>query len=107
MVTGEHVFWSVLTQSFNLLPSAVGTVRTKSHALPWTAHASPASLAGMVRGVTTPALLVFMVMAAKKGVHDAEIMNPVIKELGIVGSVTLDGLEPGGYANLGKDRDEL
>lgn len=89
-----------LTYRLDLLPSAVGTVRTKSRALPPTAHAMPVRLAGTGRGVTTPALLAYMVTAAKKGVHGAGIMNPVTKELGIVGSVTLDGLEPGVYASL-------
>lgn len=55
-------------------------------------HVSPA---GTVHNATARARLVIMVMAARRSVHVAGIMNPVIQKLGNVGGVTLDGLAQG------------
>lgn len=55
----------------------------------------PVNLAGTVHDVTAPAHLVITVMTAGRGVHVAGTMSPVTPKLGNVGSVILDGLDPG------------
>lgn len=73
----------------------VVTVKTTSFALSPMARVQPVSQAGMVRNATAHVHLVSMVMAAKKSVHDAGIMNPVTQKLGCVRAVIPDGLDPG------------
>lgn len=55
----------------------------------------PVSPAGTVHDATTLVRLVTLVMAARKGVHDAGTMSPVTQKLGNVGGVILDGRDPG------------
>lgn len=66
------------------------------------AHVQPVSRAGTVRDATAHVHLVSMVMAAKKGVHDAGTMNPVTQKLGCVRVVIPDGLDPGARAYFGE-----
>ncbi|TKS81086.1 Scavenger receptor class F member 1 [Collichthys lucidus] len=69
----------------------VVSVKTTRSALPLMAPVTHVSPAGTVHNATARARLVIMVMAARRSVHVAEIMNPVIQKLGNVGGVTLDG----------------
>ena len=55
----------------------------------------PVSPAGTGHSATACVHLVIMETAARWSVHAAETMNHVTQELGNVGVVTLDGLEPG------------
>lgn len=72
-------------------------VKAASFALLLMAHVLPVIPDGTVHGATTPARLVSMVTAARTGVHDAGIMNPVTQKLGRVTGVIPDGLDPGLY----------
>lgn len=85
---------------FRPLSSVVVSARTTSSAPPLTVPVMPVSPAGTVHSATAPARRGIMVMAARRSVHDAEIMNPVTQKLGNVGGVTLDGLDPGVHAGL-------
>lgn len=78
-----------------LLSLVVVSVKTIRSALPLMAPVTHVSPAGTVHNATARARLVIMVMAARRSVHVAGIMNPVIRKLGNVGGVTLDGLAQG------------